>query len=65
MLAGMGGRPRSGAGGEGQRDLRDLPRPVECLAFALRTGQVHGIWGGMTEHERAAVRPVAGQAARW
>jgi WhiB family transcriptional regulator, redox-sensing transcriptional regulator len=28
----------------------------ECLAFALRTGQVHGIWGGTTEHERAAVR---------
>jgi WhiB family redox-sensing transcriptional regulator len=28
----------------------------ECLAFALRTGQVYGIWGGTTEHERAAVR---------
>ncbi len=28
----------------------------ECLAFALRTGQVHGIWGGTTERERAAVR---------
>jgi WhiB family transcriptional regulator, redox-sensing transcriptional regulator len=28
----------------------------ECLAFALRTGQIHGIWGGTTEHERAAVR---------
>jgi WhiB family redox-sensing transcriptional regulator len=28
----------------------------ECLAFALRTGQVHGIWGGTTEHERAAAR---------
>lgn len=24
----------------------------ECLAFALRTQQVHGIWGGMTEDER-------------
>jgi WhiB family transcriptional regulator, redox-sensing transcriptional regulator len=23
-----------------------------CLAFALRTGQVHGIWGGLTEAER-------------
>jgi WhiB family transcriptional regulator, redox-sensing transcriptional regulator len=23
-----------------------------CLAFALRTGQVHGIWGGLTEEER-------------
>jgi WhiB family redox-sensing transcriptional regulator len=28
----------------------------ECLAFALRTKQVHGIWGGTTEHERTAVR---------
>jgi WhiB family transcriptional regulator, redox-sensing transcriptional regulator len=28
----------------------------ECLAFALQTGQVHGIWGGTTEHERAAAR---------
>jgi WhiB family transcriptional regulator, redox-sensing transcriptional regulator len=32
----------------------------ECLAFALRTHQVHGIWGGATEEERAvalAARP--------
>jgi WhiB family transcriptional regulator, redox-sensing transcriptional regulator len=31
----------------------------ECLAFALRTRQAHGIWGGQTEEERqrkAAVR---------
>jgi WhiB family transcriptional regulator, redox-sensing transcriptional regulator len=28
----------------------------ECLVFALRTGQVHGIWGGATEDERAAAR---------
>jgi WhiB family redox-sensing transcriptional regulator len=24
----------------------------ECLAFALRTQQVHGVWGGMSEQER-------------
>jgi WhiB family transcriptional regulator, redox-sensing transcriptional regulator len=24
----------------------------ECLAFALATGQVHGVWGGLTEQER-------------
>jgi WhiB family transcriptional regulator, redox-sensing transcriptional regulator len=23
-----------------------------CLAFALRTRQLHGIWGGLTEEER-------------
>lgn len=30
------------------------PCPVRrrCLAFALRTGQAHGIWGGRTEEER-------------
>lgn len=25
----------------------------ECLAFALQTRQAHGIWGGLTEDERA------------
>jgi WhiB family transcriptional regulator, redox-sensing transcriptional regulator len=24
----------------------------QCLAFALRTRQVHGIWGGLSEDER-------------
>src|SRR5258707_15895370 len=28
----------------------------ECLAFALRTGQMYGIWGGTTEYERAGGR---------
>jgi ABC-type transporter Mla MlaB component len=28
----------------------------KCLAFALRTRQPHGIWGGMTEEERASIR---------
>ena len=27
----------------------------QCLAFAMRTRQVHGIWGGMTEQERHPV----------
>jgi WhiB family transcriptional regulator, redox-sensing transcriptional regulator len=26
----------------------------ECLAFAVRTRQNHGIWGGMTKDERDA-----------
>ena len=30
---------------------RSQVRP-ECLAFALRTHQVHGVWGGMSEQER-------------
>jgi WhiB family transcriptional regulator, redox-sensing transcriptional regulator len=28
------------------------PVQRECLAFALRTHQVHGVWGGLTEQER-------------
>ena len=31
----------------------------QCLAFALRTRQVHGVWGGLTEQERCV------SAARW
>jgi WhiB family redox-sensing transcriptional regulator len=27
----------------------------ECLDFAIRTRQMHGIWGGMTEEERYPV----------
>src|SRR5260370_4476885 len=27
----------------------------ECLAFALRTRQVHGVWGGTSEQERYLV----------
>src|SRR6202162_2556817 len=29
---------------------------AECLTFAQRTGQAHGIWGGLTEEERIQVR---------
>jgi WhiB family transcriptional regulator, redox-sensing transcriptional regulator len=29
----------------------------QCLAFALRTGQMHGVWGGMTEEERIQKSP--------
>jgi WhiB family transcriptional regulator, redox-sensing transcriptional regulator len=25
----------------------------QCLAFAMRSGQRHGIWGGLTEEERS------------
>ncbi len=28
------------------------PVQAECLAFAVRNGQQHGIWGGLTEEER-------------
>jgi WhiB family redox-sensing transcriptional regulator len=28
------------------------PVRAKCLDFALRTGQTHGVWGGMSEQER-------------
>ena len=28
------------------------PVSRQCLAFALDTRQRHGVWGGMSEHER-------------
>ena len=28
------------------------PVRPECLAFAVRTRQAHGVWGGMSEEER-------------
>ena len=27
----------------------------QCLAFALRTRQIYGLWGGLTEQERYLV----------
>ena len=38
------------------------PVRAECLRYAVRTAQDHGIWGGTTEEERRQAR--RGQAAR-
>jgi WhiB family redox-sensing transcriptional regulator len=31
----------------------------ECLAFAMRTHQAHGVWGGLSEQERYPARSAA------
>ena len=40
----------------------------ECLAFALETQQAHGVWGGLSERERARLtrrrRPAGGKPPR-
>ena len=41
---------------------RGCPVRAECLDYAMRTAQDHGIWGGTTEDERRQAR--RGQAAR-
>ena len=30
---------------------------AECLEFALRNGEHHGVWGGLSERERRRLRP--------
>lgn len=32
------------------------PVQVECLDYALSTGQTHGVWGGTSERERRQQR---------
>jgi len=34
----------------------------QCLAFALATGQTHGVWGGLSEQERRALGRQPGEA---
>lgn len=36
----------------------------QCLEFAMRTGEVHGIWGGTTPEERIQARRREQAAAR-
>jgi WhiB family transcriptional regulator, redox-sensing transcriptional regulator len=36
----------------------------QCLEFALRTNQDHGVWGGATEEERRVIRRQRRAAAR-
>jgi WhiB family redox-sensing transcriptional regulator len=40
------------------------PVQTQCLAWALETGQCHGIWGGLTPPERRALRRTPGPGAR-
>ncbi|MFH8293239.1 WhiB family transcriptional regulator [Streptomyces sp. NPDC018059] len=60
-----------GTTGPAIRDLAAAKRvcarcPVsgECLAWALRTGQAAGVWGGTCEEERAALRGETRRARR-
>lgn len=39
-----------------KRICRDCPVRARCLDWALDHGAVYGIWGGLTEDERRAIR---------
>lgn len=43
---------------------RECPVRLQCLEFALRTLQDHGVWGGHTEEERRVIRRARRAAAR-
>jgi hypothetical protein len=53
----------------GKRNSSDIPKAlcatcevqVDCLAYALRTDQPDGIWGGMTADERQALAAPVGR----
>ena len=35
---------------------RECPVRLDCLEWAIQTGQKHGIWGGMSERERRKMK---------
>jgi Transcription factor WhiB len=43
---------------QAKRICAGCPVQPECLAFALRTHQSHGIWGGLSEQERNLIGTV-------
>lgn len=53
----------AGASGRDAKQIcRLCPVQEQCLQFALDTGQRHGIWGGLSERERRALkRPLSDQ----
>lgn len=50
---------------EAQAVCRRCPVSGECLAWALETGQDAGVWGGMSEEERRALRRRDTRSRRW
>lgn len=41
---------------EAKKVCRECPVREPCLQWALDAGQDHGVWGGMSEDERRALR---------
>ena len=42
--------------GEVKKVCADCPVREQCRQFALETGQDHGVWGGLDDAERRALR---------
>ena len=57
--------PGRGESAEPARQIcAQCPVRQPCLDFALSHGITHGIWGGLTERDRRALRPPGCGAAR-
>lgn len=41
---------------EAKTVCRRCPVRTDCLSWALDSGQDHGVWGGMSEDERRALK---------
>jgi WhiB family redox-sensing transcriptional regulator len=41
---------------EARSVCRRCPALEDCMTWALTTGQDHGVWGGMSEDERRALK---------
>ncbi|MCK0092041.1 WhiB family transcriptional regulator [Rhodococcus sp. F64268] len=50
------GEPREERIEAAKRICRSCPVSMQCLRYALESGERYGVWGGMTEEERKAAR---------
>ncbi len=46
---------------EAKSVCRRCPVVSDCLAWALESGQDHGVWGAMTAYERRSLRRQSGR----
>jgi len=59
-----GGAPSARQQGEALRICARCPVRQQCLDFAVRTGETHGIWGGTTPDQRTSARRRARRRAQ-
>lgn len=52
---GTDGAPAAADVEAAKRVCADCPVRLECLAYAIRAGEPHGIWGGHTTGERKRI----------
>jgi len=48
--------PRNGAASSARQVCAACPVATMCLEYALRTGQTHGVWGGLSPRQLGKLR---------